>query len=389
MFLFQLKMYQFSDSESKDSEDGIRFKTDSTRNKNSNVSSSSSQKNSERNRNAENSPRRRRRHSRSRSLDRRRRHRSRERSHRDKESSKRSESLSLSDEEVDRKKHPLKRKSSKHHRRRRSRSGSRRRESRHRDGRRVESEGRLKDDNKNKNFQEASDDRGDPPSVLGPALPPHLKKDISENDNTQEKPANSLKETNENNIKQTKTEFTVIGPNLPTRSPEMQKVETSCIGPVLPPHLQENIGPALPPDFQEKSQQNDDTTETIGPTLPSYLQEQTCENPKTIGPTLPSHLRKKLEEEADEQNRDEEVYGPLPPGMSAHSAAHVALEERALQMKLSALDPVKEKAEVREEWMLELPDVKAAHLGLGPRQFRGRAGPDLTDRYGWVKLAMS
>lgn len=331
-------MYQFSDSESKDSDDGIRFKTDSTRNKNSNnVSSSSTQRNTERSRHAEDSPRRRRRRSRSRSSDRRRRHRSRERTHRDKErsESKKSESLSLSDEEVDRKKYPLKRKSSKHHRRRRSRS--RRRESRHK-----ENEGRVKDDNKSKNFQEASDDRTDPPDILvkkdnnvdqsesclGPALPPHL---------LDEKPPQ-------------------IGP------PQTEKktvAESACIGPALPPHLLKT------------------TTTTHEPTLPPQ-NEQIC-----IGPILPSHLRQKLQEESEQVKleNDEDVYGPLPPGMSASSAAHVALEERALQMKLDAFNPSEEKVKVREEWMLELPDVKAARLGLGPRQFRSRAGPDLSDRY--------
>lgn len=391
------KMYQFSDSESKDSEDGIRFKTDSTRNKTSNLSSSSSQRSPQRSRYRENSPKRRKRHSRSRSSDRRRRHRSRERSHR--EQSKRSESLSLSDEEVDRKRHPLKRKNSKHRRHRRSRSRSKKRESSHKNGRHIESGDSLRDDNKNKNFQEASDDRSDPPNNkreisclgitlqkdlqpigpalppnfnqrknelstenVGPVLPPHLiKKNDEETVNTDDKTdalcvrlSQSSSQLTENNI-----------------SPTEVEAENHCIGPVLPPHLIKktelpSIGPMLPLHLQKKQEPD--------------VVEKVC-----IGPTLPSHLREKLAEEAKEEEDHNDVYGPLPPGMLMNSAAHVALEERALQIKLDAFNPTDEKVQIREEWMLELPDVKAAHLGLGSRQFRNRAGPDLSDRYIKIK----
>lgn len=34
----------------------------------------------------------------------------------------------------------------------------------------------------------------------------------------------------------------------------------------------------------------------------------------------------------------------------------------------------------REEWMTELPPAQAASLGLGPRKFRIREGPDMSDR---------
>lgn len=38
----------------------------------------------------------------------------------------------------------------------------------------------------------------------------------------------------------------------------------------------------------------------------------------------------------------------------------------------------------RESWMLELPPEKAASLGLGPRTFRIREGPDNADRSCWT-----
>jgi len=38
----------------------------------------------------------------------------------------------------------------------------------------------------------------------------------------------------------------------------------------------------------------------------------------------------------------------------------------------------------REEWMTELPPAQAANLGLGPRKFRLREGPDMSDRSCWT-----
>lgn len=339
-------MYQFSDSESKDSDEGIRFKTDSTRNKSSNVSSPSNRIS---NRRSQGSAKKQRRRSRSRSSDRRRRRCSRDRNSRDKvkiekKRSHSSRSLSLSDEEVDRKKNPLRRKSSKHHRRRRSRS--KQREVKQNDGRGCKV-GNGEGDNMNANFQEASDDRTDPPGspeipenkdvILGPALPPHLLQQKTD---------------------ETKTKVSTESESSSVLSALAQdKFATPCIGPSLPPDLQ-------------KTKEIEETA-----------------TPQCIGPVLPSHLRKKLEEESQqvsntqESEESDDVYGPLPPGMSSKTPALVALEERALQMKLDSLNPAGDQIKAREEWMLELPDVRARHIGLGPRQFRSRAGPDLSDRY--------
>jgi hypothetical protein len=38
----------------------------------------------------------------------------------------------------------------------------------------------------------------------------------------------------------------------------------------------------------------------------------------------------------------------------------------------------------RESWMLELPPDREADFGLGPRQFRARAKPELGDRSVWT-----
>lgn len=153
------------------------------------------------------------------------------------------------------------------------------------------------------------------------------------------------------------------------------------IGPVLPPHLTENeetpemIGPKLPPQFTKPSASEG----SFGPQLPAHLLKS---SKVTIGPSLPPQLRKQLEEQADENIKDsddeDDCYGPLPPG-AGPSAAHVALEERALQMRIDKLEPDKNEP-VRETWMTELPEAKASQFGLGPRQFRKQAGPDMSDR---------
>lgn len=39
---------------------------------------------------------------------------------------------------------------------------------------------------------------------------------------------------------------------------------------------------------------------------------------------------------------------------------------------------------IREEWMTELPPAHAVNLGLGPRKFRVREGPDMSDRSCWT-----
>lgn len=158
--------------------------------------------------------------------------------------------------------------------------------------------------------------------------------------------------------------------------------KTVLIGPALPPHLTKNIqsqdeviGPKLPPQFT-----NQPTEDSFGPQLPPHLLKSS-ENKVTIGPSLPPHLRKQLEEQADDDeinNSDDDCYGPLPPG-AGPSAAHVALEERALQMRIDKLEPDNNEP-VRETWMTELPEAKASQFGLGPRQFRKQAGPDMSDR---------
>lgn len=81
-----------------------------------------------------------------------------------------------------------------------------------------------------------------------------------------------------------------------------------------------------------------------------------------------------------ETTDDNEFYGPLPLNHTSTSVAHIALEERALQLKLGYLQDNKNDHISRETWMTELPDARARNLGLGPRHFRATPAPDLSDR---------
>lgn len=156
-------------------------------------------------------------------------------------------------------------------------------------------------------------------------------------------------------------------------------IDNVVLGPALPPHLIKrneeppkedliNIGPALPPSMQKNEEPDEKDAVHIGPLLPAHLREQ-------LANRAPASY-----DSEEEKEQDPDVFGPLPPGMGGTSQAHVALEERAMQMRIDKLTPANENETVREEWMLELPEVKASRIGLGPRQFRKNAAPDLSDR---------
>lgn len=205
----------------------------------------------------------------------------------------------------------------------------------------------------------------------------------------------------------------------PTRDDKcLQQDCSNTFGPSLPPHLQSNppnlekssvIGPALPPHLQgilhnetekdrsqiietdlpplSKDECIESVSKIIGPALPPHLQKSQFDDTpssteisnQSIGPAIPAFLKQQLLETPQQQSDEEECYGPMPVGAS-QSKAHIELEERALQMKIDMLNPAGAKEPAREEWMLELPSAKATNLGLGPRQFRAKEAPDLSDR---------
>lgn len=108
-----------------------------------------------------------------------------------------------------------------------------------------------------------------------------------------------------------------------------------------------------------------------------------------IGPEIPSDLRNSVMEseklivisDIGQTSSEEDSYGPLPSTSNKLSKAHYELEKRALEIRMDKIresDVLDEK--MRDEWMTELPESKSLHLGLGPRKFRAREGPDMSDR---------
>ncbi|GLV39194.1 uncharacterized protein CBL_06244 [Carabus blaptoides fortunei] len=91
-----------------------------------------------------------------------------------------------------------------------------------------------------------------------------------------------------------------------------------------------------------------------------------------------------IQPEEDQCESEDDMIGPLPAGHSGKNSSYNELEERALQMKIDSLNQSNDNRTVREEWMLELPQVRAANLGLGPRQFRAKGVPDMSDRSSWT-----
>ncbi|XP_055682115.1 phosphatidate cytidylyltransferase, mitochondrial-like [Lutzomyia longipalpis] len=155
----------------------------------------------------------------------------------------------------------------------------------------------------------------------------------------------------------------------------------------------------------KKTLKMDDDEMAFGPALPPHLLKSSSaqssspvEEKKVIGPCLPPNFQPQeiteVEETVeDEEDEDDLAIGPLLPGQEPQSRAQLELEERALEIKLNGLEGSERStndATNREEWMIELPEVrKVADLGLGPRQFRQKEGPDFSDRSSWTDTPQS
>lgn len=179
-------------------------------------------------------------------------------------------------------------------------------------------------------------------------------------------------------------------------------------GPILPPNINEKIpdkkiiGPYLPECFKKQIEENisknnddddDDEKEeeedTFGPALPPHLASKNCE---ALVQELPvkmdiSDSVKDVKNYEEDDEDDDGCIGPLPVNHPAlqDDLVQQQLEYRARMIKreLAEIDNnVDEKK--REEWMTELPAVQTAHLGLVPRSFRSRPGPDMSDRSSWT-----
>lgn len=149
--------------------------------------------------------------------------------------------------------------------------------------------------------------------------------------------------------------------------------------------INDAFGPALPPHLIKDDPKINKTL--IGPVLPRELL-QTTESTKATGTREPID-----KDNVEEDNAPEFLYGPIPvsfdsEGMAQMSAAQIELEQRALELKLAAIEGATEQttdAKVREEWMLELPAVGLkgglAALSNMKRTFhQGKERPDFSDR---------
>ncbi|XP_046737377.1 transcriptional regulator ATRX-like [Diprion similis] len=148
----------------------------------------------------------------------------------------------------------------------------------------------------------------------------------------------------------------------------------------------EAIGPSLPPGFQRDYALN--STTSSDENSASHQHPTISLRSSVFGPTLPPYLMKKVIDHSVEKSgsdSEDDVLGPMPSDHPAAIDSYIQrqLEDRARRMK-SKLDGEDSIVEKREEWMLELPSVQAANLGLGKRQFRNKAGPDMSDRSSWT-----
>lgn len=136
---------------------------------------------------------------------------------------------------------------------------------------------------------------------------------------------------------------------------------------------------------------NDDC---YGPALPPHLSKAVTSEPAVIGPALPPNFQPSgqsapapFTSDSESDSDDDSHVGPLPMESDKVTKAQLELEERALEYQIKGIPSTStsNREGGREEWMIELPEVKkVTDLGLGPRQFRTSEGPDFSDRSSWT-----
>lgn len=148
----------------------------------------------------------------------------------------------------------------------------------------------------------------------------------------------------------------------------MESAEDDCYGPALPPHMKKPSTVVAPPPEATSSG-------VIGPALPLNFKV-----PEITPPTIDPHT-------SDSESDSEDDVGPMPLDSDKVSRAQLELEERALEYQIMGIPSSSSSKNDggREEWMIELPEVKkVTDLGLGARQFRASEGPDFSDRSQWT-----
>ena len=160
------------------------------------------------------------------------------------------------------------------------------------------------------------------------------------------------------------------------------------------------IGPTLPPNFVQNSlEKSSEDEDAYGPALPPHLRDKNGSSSSGSGSAksdnylnskresvLEARPENQLEDDCSNSESDGEVIGPLPvssdPGCYSSSAE---VERRALNMKNKLLgkDAVDNEPK-REDWMIELPELKSKNFGLGPRAFNRTDKPEIKGRDEWT-----
>ncbi|XP_075237972.1 GPALPP motifs-containing protein 1 [Lycorma delicatula] len=168
-----------------------------------------------------------------------------------------------------------------------------------------------------------------------------------------------------------------------------EKIESRIIGPALPLHLKKQFegieDSNLSKDDDNNFLNNTTDCDLYGPALPPHLKK----TPVVISSSQEfKHNSNFVERNVSAEDDNEDVIGPLPDcvnkGEMSLSQRKLEIRARYLKQKMAEEgSEVKEKI-ARESWMVELPPERAKSLGLGPRSFRMKEGPDMSDRSDWT-----
>lgn len=179
----------------------------------------------------------------------------------------------------------------------------------------------------------------------------------------------------------------VSGPSLPQHlTKSADEYEPDVCGPSLPPHMLSKATGEGVSDAGKSTQRSptpdpeSSKNRVVGPVLPNHINLEALASFQTHSEIITDISDSDVEDDAN-------LIGPALPGTS-RTDAQLELERRALELKLAQLndsDAEDNNEPTRDEWMTALPDVrKVAGMGLVARQFKTKAGPELGDRSGWT-----
>ncbi|KAL0128347.1 hypothetical protein PUN28_003557 [Cardiocondyla obscurior] len=199
-------------------------------------------------------------------------------------------------------------------------------------------------------------------STYGPILPPEFIFNTSDGEHNLETKIHKINDEIDGK------DINLIGPCLPPGLNDRRSIEREDTMDASVTEADAVFGPALPPHLLQRQRENNSQDRIIGPVPPD---------------TLISHEEGLI---TSRESDDDSAIGPLPVDHPAlrTSRVHEQLDLRAQRIKYEKYSEETDIGNKREEWMTELPPAQAANLGLGPRKFRLRDGPDMSDRSCWT-----